>query len=496
MIYRSLFAAVFLAVAAFILWGAASAFEVAQERQITYRYISSALTPAPERDTLVTWEEPVQTLVRPFTESDAKLIGQALVEAWQILAVSQESGTTDILADRFTGVAAKRAEQSVSDATQYGGRMIVLQQKASPVFFHKDGSLFQAEVEMLVARHLSKNGEDLDAFTISRETGVATLMNESNGWRVFSYERRSSSELSADKVPWSGFLQGLNYYPAETPWRDFWPRFDPALVWTDFSLIKGLGANSVRVFLTRDAFIGKSAEDAEKNLESLLKIAKAKGLTVVPTLFDLKQDFSLGTWADDARYLERVLPILSNSPAVSFIDLKNEPDLDFKHHGKAKMTAWLKTMIALSRLYAIDKSLTIGWSAADAAPLLAGEIDVITYHDYAPIDGTYDRLAVVESQVNGAPILITEIGDSTFEVTLGYPGSEGQQAERLGNRLDALKSSDGVFVWTLHDFPKVDGTVVGSSPWVKRLQSKFGLLRADGSEKPAALTLRNSFSDG
>jgi len=496
MIYRSLFAVIFLAVAAFVLWGAASAFEVAQERQVTYRYIASALTPAPERDTLVTWEEPVQTLVRSLTESDAKLIGKALVEAWQILAVSQESGTTDILADRFTGVASKRAEQSVSDATLYGGRMIVLKQTAKPVFFHKDGSLFQAEVEMIVARYLSKNGEDLDTFTISREKGIATLLNESNGWRLFSYERRSTSNLGTDKVAWSGSLQGLNYYPAETPWRDFWPRFDPALIWADFSLIKGLEANSVRIFLTRDAFIGKSAEDAEKNLISLLKIANAKGLTVIPTLFDLKQDFSLGTWADDAQYLERVLPILSKSPAVSFIDLKNEPDLDFKHHGKAKMLAWLKTVIAMSRLYAIDKSLTIGWSTADAAPLLADELDVITYHDYAPIGGTFDRLAKVQSLIDGAPVLITEIGDSTFEVTLGYPGSEGQQAERLGNRLDALKSADGVFVWTLHDFPKVDGTVVGSSPWVKRLQSAFGLLRADGTEKPAAQMLRNRFKGG
>lgn len=496
MIYRSLLAVLFLAVSAFILRGATNAFEVAQDRQVTYRYISSALTPIPERDTLVNWEEPVKALVRPFTEADAKLIGQALVEAWQVLAVSQESGTADILADRFTGVAAKRAEQSVSDATLFGGRMIVLQQTARPVFFHKDGSLFQAEVEMLVTRYLSKNGNDLDAYTISREKGIATLMNESNGWRLFSYERRSASDINSEKVAWSGSLQGLNYYPAETPWRDFWPRFDPALVSADFSLVKGLGANSVRVFLTRDAFIGKSAEAAEKNLISLLKIAKAKGLSVVPTLFDLKQDFSLGTWADDARYLERVLPILSKSPAVSFIDLKNESDLDFKYHGRAKIMAWLKTVIGMSRLYASEKSLTIGWSTSDFAPLLADELDVITYHDYAPIGETNGRLAAVKDQIGDAPVLITEIGDSTFEVTLGYPGSEGQQAERLANRLDALNSADGVFVWTLYDFPKVDATVVGGSPWVKRLQSAFGILRADGSEKPAALTLRNKFNDG
>jgi endo-1,4-beta-mannosidase len=59
--------------------------------------------------------------------------------------------------------------------------------------------------------------------------------------------------------------------------------------------------------------------------------------------------------------------------------------------------------------------------------------------------------------------------------------------------LAALGAADGVFVWTLHDFPQVEAAAVGGSPWVKRIQSHFGLVSADGIEKPAAEAVREGF---
>ena len=215
---------------------------------------------------------------------------------------------------------------------------------------------------------------------------------------------------------------------------------------------------------------------------------------MVPTLFDLKQDFGLGTWADDALYLERVLPVLQASPAVAVVDLKNEPDLDFEVHGAAKMMAWLETMITLTRDGAAGLPLTIGWSSADAAALLIERLDVVTYHDYAPLDGTATRLSEVRRIAGEKPVYITEIGDTTYTMAVGLPGSETMQADRLSDRIEALSAADGVMVWTLFDFPEVDPSVVGASPWVKRLQSSFGVLRADGTEKPGAEALRTLFA--
>ena len=56
-----------------------------------------------------------------------------------------------------------------------------------------------------------------------------------------------------------------------------------------------------------------------------------------------------------------------------------------------------------------------------------------------------------------------------------------------------MEKADGLFVWTLYDFPNVDATAVGGSPWVKRLQARFGLFTADGTAKPAAEVVRQAF---
>ncbi len=484
----------FLIASAAMLWTAAQAFEAAQKSRVTYKYIANALSPLPTSPDAVVWQAPEKKLVRPFSEVDAILIGRALREAWQLLAIAQETGAEALLSDRFTGVAKERALLSISDAQQFGGRMVVLSQTATPVFFHKDGSLFQTRIEMDVVRYLSDDGTALKTLHVTRDSGVATLSKESNGWRVLSWERRSSVPLESTHVAFSGRLVGLNYYPSQTPWRDFWPGFNASSIAKDLELIQRLNANSVRIFLSRDDFLGDASEGALTNLGTLLELAQEKKLTVVPTLFDLKQDFSLGTWADDALYLERVLPVLEASPAVGFIDVKNEPDLDFETHGPAKVKAWLQSMIALTRGMAPNKPLTIGWSNAESAETLINDLDVITYHDYADISGAQDRLAQLRQRAGGKPVYVTEIGESSFTLAAGFPGSEAAQADRLAERMEALKAADGVMVWTLFDFPKVDPTVIGSSPWVKRLQSSFGVLRADASDKRAAAVLRSWFA--
>lgn len=476
-----------------VLWAAAHVFDRVQATRVAYKYVASALTPAPSADLTVTWAAPDAALVRPFTPADASVIGRALQEAWQIHAVAQDSGISDLIADRFTSVAQDRALQSLKDAQAHGGRMIVLKQHATPRFFHKDGSLFQAHVETVVARYVSTDGDTLTTLRLTRESGIATLLHESNGWRLMSWERRTAEPLVADRAPLEGELFGFNYYPAETPWREFWPEFSVDLVAQDFEAMKALNANSVRVFLTRDAFLGQAAQNAVNDLQALLAVADRVGVRVIPTLFDLKQDFGLGTWAQDAEYLGHVLPVLRASPAVAFVDLKNEPDLDFQIHGTAKIIAWLRTMAGLTRDAAPGLPLSIGWSTADHAHRLLDQMDAVTFHDYQSADGAAARLSAVQATAGDRPVYVTEIGDSSFDMLAGFPGSETSQAQRLDQRLQALSSADGVMVWTLHDFPNVDASAVGGSPWVQRLQASFGVLREDGTEKPAADVVRNAF---
>jgi hypothetical protein len=467
------------------LWIASHAFEKSQEDRKTYRYLADALANATDTSQQVIWRKGTGRLVRPLTPVTAKIIGRALTESWQILAIAQSTGEASILADRFTGVALERAEISTKDATNHGGKLVVLQQVAEPVFYHLDGSLLQARLETLAARFIT-NQEGFLSYELTKDTGIVTLMNESAGWRVYSYERTAAEPMLTNMVPWEGSLQGVNYYPTATPWRAFWSAFDEYTVAADLERISDLGANSVRIFLTREDFLSSDFEAAITKLEKLLQIADEKGLSVVPTFFDLKQDFNVGTWSDDVLYLERVLPILAASETVAFVDLKNEADLDFEAHGDETIVAWLQSMAGATRVIAPNLSLTIGWSNSDSAALLTDTLDVITYHDYAPLDGTASRLASVRKLAGDKPVLVTEIGVSSFELIASFPGSEERQANQISDRLGSLTESDGVFLWTLYDFENVDGSVVGNSPWVKRLQQTFGIFRADGSAKPIA----------
>ncbi len=475
-----------------ILWGASAALTKARARTVTHQYIADALDALSERPNHVTWGDPETPLVRSFTPGDAGMIGQAMTEAWYALTLAQNTGDASILRDSFSGVAQDRAERSVEDAS-LGGQMVVLAQNARPQFYHLDGSVFQADVEMLVARYLVA-GDNLAYFELVMDQAKSTLMNETNGWRVYSHERYAAKEMDASPIGWGGApMAGINYYPAATPWQKFWPAFDENIIAQDFARISDLGATTVRFFLTTEYFAdADTQEDALNRLTTFLFLAEEAGLKVVPTLFDLKYSFDPTVWGQDLATLRAVLPVFAASPAVVMVDIKNEPDLDFAAHGRPEILAWLQTMIILMRMEAPDLPLTIGWSSSDAALALENMLDVVTYHDYGEIGTASARLSAVQSATD-RPVMITEIGVSSYEISLGYPGSPDGQADDLGKRLDALAAADGIFVWTLYDFPAVDASAVGGSAWVQNLQERFGLFTSEGVAKPAAKVVSQAF---
>lgn len=487
-----LFALMFVAAVIGVIWVTSYALSRASERTVVYQYIADALDALSERPNHVNWEPAVVALDRAFTDGDEDLIGLAMTEAWYALALAQSTGEAEILFDAFSGVAQERAVRSIADAA-HGGRMVVLAQDAKPLFYHLDGSVFQAEVSMLAARYMIQDDE-LIYYEMVEDQAVTTLLNESNGWRVFAHERFGAIPLELRAPGWNGAnLAGINYYPAQTPWRDFWPKFDEAIVAKDFETIASLNANAIRIFLSTDPFLAKdSRDDALTDLATLLKLAEEAGLRVVPTLFDLKPTFDSSGWGQDYAYLQNVLPILANSSAVAYIDIKNEPDLDFDAHGRGHMLAWLSTMIHLVRKEAPELALTIGWSKSDLALEMADLLDVVTYHEYQDVETADSRLDAIFAETD-RQVMVTEIGVSSYEIGLGLPGSLRTQQETLEDHLSALGDANGLFVWTLYDFPKVDASAIGGSPWVQRLQSNFGLFDANGNEKPSASTIRTVF---
>ena len=477
------------------VWLAAIAYGSLSKRETTYRFIADALDPLAVAQNNVTWLDAETTLARPLTPADKLRAGQTLTAAWQALAAAQSTGRTDILSDGFIGVALERAQASVTDATEFGGRMSVLKQSAQPVFFHKDGSILQLELVTTTARYVVGT-DGLRYHQVSRDRGIATLIQQTTGWRILSYERRSEELLSPDKAPWEGpILYGVNYYPTDSPWRKFWQDFTVETVSSDLDRIKNLGGNVVRIFLSYDDFLDPDrAPDNLGRLSQLLELAEAKNLWVIPTLFDLKPSFGPGTWARDSDYLASVLPVLSLSKRIAFIDLKNEADLDFKAHDEAEVRAWLRTMVMVVREGAPGIPVSIGWSSSDSAGVLVDVLDVVSYHEFGGRSDARVGLRRARALANGLPVIVSEVGASAYTLAMGFPGSETKQSRTLRDRMKQLEGSDGILVWTLFDFDEVDASVIGLSPWRRNLQSAFGLYKADGTEKPAARAVRQAFT--
>ena len=469
----------------------ARSFAAALERPRLYDYFDEALAGLPVTIPAITWLAAAAPLDRPFEANDAITIGLRLTEAWAAHANALAIGVIDYLPDHFSGVALERATLSVAEP---GARMVVLHQIARPTFFHTDGSVMQVAAKALTVRFLLNDGQ-LGAFRITIDSTITTLLNEAAGWRIFSYERQAASELPPERVHVDVLrLRGINYYPANAPWSRFWPEFDRSAVARDFALVRSLGGNVVRVFLHRSAFLDPAGAKRDiANLKALLDDADVAGLSVVPTLFDMRNGFEPGQWANDYLWLQNVLPVLAAAPNVAFVDLKNEPNLDYDSHGKGLVQAWLRTMAAVSRYIAPDLSLTIGWSNAASAGDLVDQVDIVSYHDFLAPEGTADRVDDVRKVSQGKPVYVTEVGASSWSMALGLPNSLASQARALKERLAGVAEADGVFVWTLHDFPDPDAIAIGASPWRRGLQSAFGLIAPDGSEKPAAAVVRAAF---
>lgn len=479
-----------------LLWSAAGSFAAAQKRNKDFRYLSEALDPLENHAPSVSWQRPATNLVRRLTRSDEVEIGAALTDAWRAYAAVSYNGQTTILADHFTGIALARAELSAQEALRDGSQMVVLEEELRPTFVHLDGSVIQLDALMTAVRFRIEDGSIVH-YELSLDAALTTLTRDTTGWRILSHERASSRpvKLAKSHIYALPFAKGVNYYPSETPWRAFWPEFDARVISEDFNRIAALGCNSVRIFLPAADFANTEQGIRNlRNLSVLLELAEDRQLSVVATLFDLKSSYRPEVWADDVAYLRRVLPVLASSSAVSLVDLKNEPDLDRPAYREGLVDAWLTTVSSMARKIAPSLTLTIGWSDAESAADLIELVDVVSYHEYGDASTVSERFDNLRSLAGSKPIIVTEIGSSSYNLILGFPSSEAKQADLIGKILPQLTQADGIFIWALNDFSTVDSNAVGTSPWSRLIQSQFGLFDGSGNIKKSGVLIHKYFT--
>jgi hypothetical protein len=357
------------------------------------------------------------------------------------------------------------------------GQAIRLQSRVRPKLVLRNHSLavFEIETDYLDVRYSADYAQFLNSH-IKTMTETVRVADTRLGLVVRHVERiEAPAEFvlaSARKTREPERLGGINYYPASAPWTDFWASFPVAEINADFQHIRAMGANSVRVFLNRRAFEAPARrEQSLHRLERLLDLAQTHDLKVILTCFDMGVSYELADLTQGWSHLQRILEIAERHPAVALIDLKNEPDLDYRYWGAARVDLWLSTLLGMAQATYPDLSFTIGWSNARAALALADKVDIVSFHDFEAPSTLSERLAFVRNVAGSKPVMLTEIGHSRWPT---LPGRM-TQAEKLSTQLQQVVGLDGVLVWTLNDFDQIPDEVAGWRPWRKAMQAHYGL---------------------
>lgn len=305
-------------------------------------------------------------------------------------------------------------------------------------------------------------------------------------------------------------VRGVNYYPRATPWGGMWTA-TPEDVWErDMALAASLHANTVRAFLPLSADMeraGLLAADGsptvayQEKIASFLTIASRHGIRVL-LCFDPSQPWL----ADPARWANSVRGIAGarrGDRRVLLWDAMNEPEDDAKWTDATR--AFLRGALPLLRQADPGRPTTVGLTWRIDRLLETGLPDVLQYHEYCPkrilFENGWQQVAkscANQRKVGGdRPLLIGEFGLSTARDPehgcapelvgkLGDPpGTEDDQARLFRIVLEAAEKERlaGVMPWCLHDYP------IGNPN-----EAHFGLVRADGTLKPAAIVLKETYA--
>ena len=360
-------------------------------------------------------------------------------------------------------------------------------------FYSADGTqVMFTDQNVRIYRKSFHNGTPI--FEQARTASYNVIMLLEDGfWRIRHWieiptnETLESETIHPEKNKEVTVINGLNYYPKDSPWDTFGKNYTDSIITNDFKIIKGMGLNTVRIFIPYTDFGMVEVNQTKlQNVRSLLDKAAVHDLKVIVTLFDFYGNYDLVDWSLNHSHAKTMVTALMHHDALLAWDLKNEPDLDFESRGKDKVLAWLKELVSQIRKWDAKHPVTIGWSSPEAAIHLADELDFVSFHYYRKPDDFLQAYKKLKDKVPvSKPIVLQEYGISSYGgFWNGFQGSEDQQASYYKKMQLLLKQENIPFVfWTLYDFEQVPTSVVGRLPWRKKPQLFYGCLNLEGLKK-------------
>lgn len=341
------------------------------------------------------------------------------------------------------------------------------------------------------------------------------------------------------------FELGCNYWPRKSAMY-MWRELDLGEVRADFAHLRDLGFSVVRFFLLTEDFLPAPMtvpKDMVDALVEVARIAREEKLTSIPTLITINMSgkFWWPAWMRDAQGTPRGLytdPVLLRSQAllvstcaralagdasIRAFDLSNE--IDDAQRLPSRDAGWLWTALLAGSVRRVAPGVPVQFGAHLPSLManthmriddLAGVVDEDCMHAY-PLycdvaKGFLDPELVpfacaltAELAATGRAPLMHEFGICTAppgsagttitDDFLGQPRAQYLASEEEGARyyeqvLERLAATGaaGAYAWCYGDY---DPALFTRAPFDTALRERsFGLVRANGSEKPAAGAVR------
>lgn len=341
------------------------------------------------------------------------------------------------------------------------------------------------------------------------------------------------------------FELGCNYWPRRSAMY-MWRELDLGAVRAEFAHMRSLGFVVVRFFLLTEDFLPAPmtvSNDKVGQLVEIARIAREEQLATIPTLVTINMSGKLWwpPWMRDGQGTPRALysdPTLLRSQAllvgtcaralagdssIRAFDLSNEIDDALCPPSRDAGWLWTALLAAAVRRAAPGVSIQVGAHLPSLTTNthlriddLAGIADEDCMHAYPlycdvardfldPELVPFSCALTAELAAANRPPLMHEFGICT--APQGSPGrtitddflgrslpqylaSEAEGAQYYETVLERLAATGaaGAYAWCYGDY---DPRLFGRAPFATAIRERsFGLVRADGSEKPAAEVVR------
>ncbi len=295
-------------------------------------------------------------------------------------------------------------------------------------------------------------------------------------------------------------VRGINYYPAQYPWRRFLSESDTDTLIQELTLMREANLNTLRIFVWNQAIFQCYGSGAVPNaynfqrLDEMIRLAGIMGFRLIVTLNDLPDLTSYPLYDNPSHVVEQTAFIVDrykDEPAILAWDVRNEGDIDYGTHPNLRgdferetVLNWLDQTIQAVRAIDDNHLVTAGWlyEAESTAPY----VDFISFHHWTSAEELTARIEGMQAFTD-TPILLQEVGYATFM------RSEEEQAEILDSVLSTAENTNllGWLIWTAFDFPREVTCYPSPCQSVNNQEHYFGLWTSDYRPKLALEVIRD-----